>query len=45
MEYLDVTKDNFIKSSEKQKEHITSKYGKCHAKLSVPRIGFTRGNQ
>ncbi|KAI7882319.1 uncharacterized protein EV154DRAFT_568175 [Mucor mucedo] len=42
MEYVDVTRDNFVRPSERQKEVMTSK-GKCHAKLSVPRTGFTRG--
>lgn len=44
LEYVDVTKDTFVKSIEKQKEVLTSNNGKCHAKLSVPRNGFTRGN-
>lgn len=43
MEYVDVTKENFVRSLEKQKEVMTSNNGKCHAKLSVPRTGFTRG--
>lgn len=43
MEYVDVTRDNFVRPSERQKEVMTSN-GKCHAKLSVPRTGFTRGN-
>ena len=43
MEYVDVTKDNFTKTIEKQKEVLTSNNGKCHAKLSVPRSGYTRG--
>jgi hypothetical protein len=44
MEYVDVTKDNFTKVLEKQKEVKTFNNGKCHAKLSVPRTGFTRGS-
>lgn len=43
MEYVDVTKENFIRSLEKQKEVMTCNNEKCHAKLSVPRTGFTRG--
>lgn len=43
MEYVDVTKENFVRLLEKQKEVMTSNNGKCHAKLSVPRTGFTRG--
>lgn len=43
LEFVDVTKDSYAKPVEKQKEVITSKNRKCHAKLSVPRNGFTRG--
>lgn len=45
LEYVDVTKENFVKALEKQKEVATfnNASGKCHAKLSVPRTGFTRG--
>ncbi|KAI8637021.1 hypothetical protein BD408DRAFT_425266, partial [Parasitella parasitica] len=42
LEYVDVTKDNFTKPLEKQKQ-TTASHIKCHAKLSVPRTGFTRG--
>lgn len=45
LEYVDVTKDSYVKPVEKQKEVVTSNNGKCHAKLSVPRNGFTRGNK
>lgn len=43
LEYIDVTKDTFTKPVERQKEVVTVQNGKCHAKLSVPRSGFTRG--
>ncbi|KAF1804147.1 hypothetical protein FB192DRAFT_1371429 [Mucor lusitanicus] len=42
LEYVDVTKDNFTRPLEKQKQVVTSQI-KCHTKLSVPRTGFTRG--
>lgn len=42
LEYVDVTKDNFARPLEKQKQVVTSLI-KCHTKLSIPRTGFTRG--
>lgn len=43
LEYVDVTKDNFNRPIEKQKEVTTANYGKCQVRLSVPRSGYTRG--
>jgi hypothetical protein len=41
LEYVDVTKGNFVKPLEKQKEVVG--LNRCHVKISVPRTGFTRG--
>lgn len=41
LEYVDVTKDNYVKPLEAQKEVVGS--NRCHIKISVPRTGFTRG--
>lgn len=43
LEYIDVTRDNFTKPLLQQKEVFTVQNGKCHANVSVPRTGFTRG--
>ncbi|GAN11522.1 hypothetical protein MAM1_0662d11086 [Mucor ambiguus] len=42
LEYVDVTKENFTRPLDKQKQVVSSQI-KCHTKLSVPRTGFTRG--
>lgn len=42
LEYVDVTKDNFTRPLEKQKQVVTAQT-KCHVKLTIPRTGYTRG--
>ncbi|RCH92953.1 hypothetical protein CU098_009452, partial [Rhizopus stolonifer] len=42
LECVDVTKDNFVKPLERQKQ-VAFNNGQCQIKLTVPRTGFTRG--
>ncbi|KAI8354656.1 hypothetical protein BD560DRAFT_438176 [Blakeslea trispora] len=43
LECIDVTKEPYIKPLEEQKLFVLPDDNKCHVKLSLPRIGYTRG--
>ncbi|KAI7898787.1 COPI associated protein-domain-containing protein [Cokeromyces recurvatus] len=43
LEHIDVTRESFVNSVEKQKEIRTVRNGPCNIKLSIPRSGYTRG--